>query len=672
MKQLFRTLLLLLLVLSMLVSCGGTPPPTPDDDDGDEDDDGTTSVYDPSQPITDPSAGMVIGSVSPAGAEFVSQAGTHLGNMITNASGSVDDVRIPSYLPSAEEIIAQGRADFALYGVYGWSQEHVQYGDDIQDIGWSVVRGTGSTKADYSNGGTNTINDEAMFVFCEAGLNVMCTMGIMLASGSTYNVVNGPDGTYYQAGYFTTTEEPGAGTNKTLQQQLRDYFDADHYLFADWALANIDAALHLLKRYGPDGEFWDAYPEVPYHPITHVEVFNEPNFQYMLPLKTDTGADDANHIVKTKAYCLLQICMYHAIKEAYGDAVKIVGFGAGGQGMLDTHFIKAAFGLTGNEAMTALLNEVIAGSPELQEAMGLESGEQVVFDVPGTLDIISTHPYFGPSPFAATTSGESIAYNLRDIRTALANKALTEEDKVKPIWYTECGYQLKGRGNVKEDMDKGSSAYYAQYYTEDFVYNPDDWGFVKYGSSTPTTGDNQITQAAMLVQTYVFGLRCGIGAITYMHLQDTDGCNYGLFNFISSGAGDMAWRKSTYAIQVMTHLMPNPLLKEVIHEGQDPLTGNFYYAYTFESDVGGEDVTVAFTPRLACEIKIPWEDEYALVTDLLGTTKIVAAENGYIVLDGGACMMYVRHVDNATLIEHGYVPATPTAFVAWVEKKDEQ
>lgn len=34
----------------------------------------------------------------------------------------------------------------------------------------------------------------------------------------------------------------------------------------------------LARRYGRDGSFWDAHPELPYEPITEYEIWNEPNF----------------------------------------------------------------------------------------------------------------------------------------------------------------------------------------------------------------------------------------------------------------------------------------------------------------------------------------------------------------------------------------------------------
>ena len=655
MKKLLSTCLLLLLVLSMVASCGPTPP---------DPDQGPSNGSDAIQPSDDPSVKDAIGSVSPTGSEFINQSGTHIGDMILN--DSYDNFLVASSFPSPDYVIEQGRFDYPIYGVYGASTELEQYADDL------VEMGIGPLRFGLSRG----MSDQQFLTLLEGGFTLMATGGgKKLTDGETYEPISDRPG-YFRSGFFVTNEEPGVDGNKTLQEQLREYFDTDHYEFADWILAFVDAKLEVLERFGPHGTFWEDYPEAPYRPLTLLEVTNEPNFQYTLPLKKANGADDANAEQKGKAYAMLQVCLYHVLQNEYGGEVKQLGFGAGGAGMLDVFFIEYVCGLSKNAEMRVMLNEVIASSDRLRELMGLEVGEEIDLDIAGTMDILSTHPYFTPSPFAATDGSQCLSYNLKKIREAVEKCAMREEDKDIPIWYSECGYDLKGRDNVKADMDKGSAGVYSDLY-EGYEYNADDWGFVKYGAGGNgigvESGVNQITQAAMLVQKYVFGLRCGVGAITYMEVNDTDGCNFGLFNFLSSGRGDQSWRMCNYAIQVMTTLMPHPLLKEVVHEGLDVATGNYYYCYTFESDVGGEDVTVAFTAKEATTIQVPWDDAYALVTDMMGTTKIVAAQNGYIVLDGGACMMYIREVDNATLIENGIMTEVPEIIetAMWQEKREE-
>ncbi len=659
MKRILSTLLLFLLVAAMLVSCGKKPN-TPQGGGDDDPTDTPKDVTDSGSPLKDPTSGSVIGSVSDAGATFLTQIKLPYNGNGTEQTGMI------SLFPNADLIIAKDRADSSIYGVYGWSREYLEYYDDLDDIGFDCLR----------LGAPSQLTDEIMDTICDSGISVMLTMGRPIYS----------------------SEDNKHNYLKDASKQ--ETVSLDTYDIAGWLKYNIEVTLGILAQYGPNGTYFQSHPNANYNPVRYIEIYNEPNFQYMMP---NLGNSAANHPAKAKLYLMLQIAEYTAVKHLYGDEVKIVGFGAGGADGLDKAFFDTSFALQNNAEMKALLNAAIAGddgsATPLRSYLGLGEAEELEFDAIGTMDILSTHPYWSNSPFAQDSYSKSMAYYLDNIRTSIKKayvtkftaqyieQGYTEEDakseaeakaeKLKldlPIWYTECGWQLKGRANVKAYLDANGLS------TADF--DPQEWGNVTYNKENPLagygTGVDQMTQAAMHVQCYIFGLRCGVDRITYMHMQDTDGCNYGLFNYLSGGtAGTKEWRQTCYAIQVMTTLMPNPKLVKVLQEGL--VTGSktdYAYIYEFESDIGGENVIVAFAAQAAQTLFVDWDEDYALVTDMLGTTKIVAAENGKIKLDGGPYMMYIRHVDNQTLIEHGYIPsaqadAAPTAY-AWVETKHDE
>ncbi len=630
MKKSASILLTLLLVSAILVSCGGGGAVV----GGGEGEGGSNlpDVSDNSQPQEDPVPGSAVGGVSPSGVNFLTQTDAFLSN---SALGD-----LISLMPSWKDIAAQDRSDVAVYGLYAWTGEYPLIFDDMMDIGFANIRATGYME---NSNGTAVISDSQMELYCTSGISVMVTMGKSISStGYGYACVKGDD-----------------------------YQNLNNYDVATWVLYNVNETLTMLAKYGPDGTFFDEHPDLPYNPISYVEIFNEPNFGYLLTWPGHT----ANEAIKAKLYTILQTVTYFAVHEKYGDGVKIVGGSLGGEGS-ELHFLNTLLGLTKDQGSIDFLNNLIAENDEIRELMGLEEDfEPLGMDFLGTLDVLSCHLYFNESsPFAQSTASYSIIRQLSAMREAM------EKNKVGgskiPIWITECGWQVKGRTNVKEDMESSNPTYK----WGDYVYNANDWGWVKYGNVR--TGTDQMTQAAMSVQYYLLAMRTGVERITYMHAFDTDGCNYGLFNYLSSGAGDMSWRKVCYAIQVMSTLMPNPKLVNVIHEGT--VNGNgmtdstdHYYIYEFESDVGGEIVTVVFSPLNPVTVNVKWDADYALVTDMLGVTKIVAATEGKIVLEAGPCPMYVRPVSDSVLIENGILPnpsvseSALTALVAWVENKED-
>ena len=637
MKKFFSTLLLFILVACMLLSCGEDPTPTPPDDDDD-----TIDVTDNGVAMKDPSIGQTSGGIDISGTGFISQLEQYTihtnGGDTVNYNYGHESENMIAYYPSAEQIINTGRREVPPYGVYGFINEFHEYYDDLVDIGFTNVR------LGYHS--TNDLNDEIMSEMCSSGISTMYTVGIQIFSNS--DLASTTD--YF---YGTTNQEAQVISLETIR-------------LADWIEDCIDQAYRLLDRYGPNGSYFAENPDINYLPIRYIEVCNEPNFGYVLPIRHinedgSLGADWANHPAKAQVYSMLLSAMSQAIKYKYGDEVKIVAISDGCVGGTDADFTKQVMGLHGNEKFEAMLNEAIQtqeireGKIGLKQHLGLADGETVKLDVVSNIDVISLHPYWGYSPFTEKDSGASTAKALNEMRKAIA---ANDPDSVARIdfWFTECGWQLKGRKWMPEDEQE-------------------EWGVFPYNS--PNTGVDQLTQAAFLVQNYIYALRNGVSRITFMNMQDTDNCNYGVFNYKSGGGvGDKSWRLSGYAIQNLTTILPSPRLVNVIHEGYDDLTQSFYYMYEFESDVGGENVILAFTAQEKQNLSIPWEEDYALVTDLLGNSQIVATENGYIRLEGGACMMYVRHVSNQMLMENGLIPspeveATAEIAFIWQEKREE-
>ena len=633
MKKFFSTLLLFILVASMLLSCGEDPVPTPDDDEEDD----VVDVTDNGAAMGDPSIGKTEGGIDITGTGFIDQLEQVQLNTsdpnnptVPNFNYGTESTNLVTYYPSAESIINVGRREVPPYGIYGFIHEFSEYYDDMIDIGFTNVR--------LGMHSVNDLTDEIMSELCSSGISTMYTVGRALFSNQNIN-----DPTDYFLG--TSNEEA-------------QYVNLETFRIAEWIEDTINGAFKLVDRYGPNGQFFKDNPDINYLPIRYIEICNEPNFQYMLPLyRPGTTTDWANAPAKAQLYAMLFVAMSEAIHVKYGDQIKIVGISDGCVGGTDATFTKMVLGYHKSETYTHMLNTAIQlqESKGLQTLLGLEDGEEIEMDILKNMDVISTHPYWGPSPFTQDISGNSPARCLSEMRRAIAAIDPEAVDRIE-IWFTECGQQLKGRKWFPAE-------------------EAEQWGVFPYSSAR--TGVDQLTQASFLVQNYIYALRCGVSRITFMNMQDTDNCNYGAFNYKSGGGvGDKSWRMSAYAIQNLINILPNPRLVNVIHEGYDEIAKHYYYLYEFESDVGGENVILAFTAQEKHDLYVPWDDDYALVTDLMGNTQILAAENGKIHLDGGPCMMYVRKVSNDMLIENGLIPApeadlSASLALCWQEKREE-
>ena len=560
MKRILLSLLASILLLTTLVSCTA-PLVTPDAagsailGTGEDDEDNETVTIIPSG--SDYADTKLL--TQPKGTELI----VGNSNMDKNTAHTTD---VSVYFPPLEEIISKGRSEIPLYGIYAWFEDYNSYYEEIQDIGFTCLRTTLGRLCSY-NAATDTATyyDERFLLLTNDDIEVFVTTGI----GTTAYL------------------KPGAVPDGNGQYKPSD-FDVEA-----WIQAEIDTILAFLRRYGPNGSFFTDYPDAKYHPITCIELYNEPNFGYMVK------GDDAT---KREMYARLQIGTYAAIKAEYPE-VKILGFGAGGANLADIGFISAT------------LNAFPAAAT--------------------TMDILTTHPYLEEiSPFAAMKGGTSLAGQLKRLRD-IAKGAGIEDI---PIWYSECGWMIQTAEGGRYNMAWGST---------------------------------QVTQAAMLTQEYVFGMRMGIERITYMYMMDTDNCNYGVVNY------DGSRRLAAYAIETMIEILPNPLITKAIFEGKDKYgTVNGIFAYEVEPEPGARPVTIVFTNCNPTTVSIPWDEPYAVVTDMVGSSILVEADDGAITVDAGACILYIRSVDQVPNLDKVLAKPAPSvetddasAALAWDEKR---
>ena len=540
-------------------------------------------------------------------------------------SASVDATDIAS-LRSAAEIIAAGRSDVPVYGIYvGAAHEYLNFYKDFSEMGIANLRTNSSG-----------LNDQVMEAFCESETSVMLTHGANL-------------GAYYSGAAQKSNDDP-------------DLWNLSNYNFVGFLEGIVDSLTTLLGKYGPNGTFFNDY-DGNYNPIRYIEVQNEPNFQYLFGVRRPDGSDDAYSFLKYCIYALEQIVTYNTIKYHCPDddvtgspTVYVVGMGAGGVNGLDYNFINSVLQIdnktvfqqsedcsTGTTLYT-ILNSAIASSEKLQAIMGVDgTTTKADIDTVSTMDILSTHPYIDGKQ-ATSPVGHSnfkLSSNIKSIRTLRSGKGKAD----MPIWFTECGW------NVLKS----------------------DGGLLGGGAHT------QLEQAYMQVQYYLYAIRNGIDRITFMSIIDTDGCNYGQFQADSStlGAGasnkrwiDADWRLACYAIQVMSQMLPNPALSKVLLETPTGI------AYELIPDTDSVDrVTVVFSPLSPNKVTIPWtQSSYIVMTDIFGAEKIVEAVDGKVTVDAGPNLVYLREATYTDLAKHG-VRATAANVsplpLAWYGEKNE-
>ena len=538
-------------------------------------------------------------------------------------SASVDATDIAS-LRSAAEIIAAGRSDVPVYGIYvGAAHEYLNFYKDFSEMGIANLRTNSSG-----------LNDQVMEAFCESETSVMLTHGANL-------------GAYYSGAAQKSNDDP-------------DLWNLSNYNFVGFLEWIVDSLTTLLGKYGPNGTFFNDY-DGNYNPIRYIEVQNEPNFQYLFAVRRPDGTDDAYSYLKCCAYALQQIVTYYTIKSICPDdptnnvpSVYVVGMCTGGVNGLDASFISNVLAMdnttifqqssTCSTGVTLydILNSAIAKSAKLQRIMGVDgTTSKADIDTASTMDILSTHPYIdgnqATSPFGHNSSFR-LSGNINSIRKLLSAKGRAN----LPIWFTECGWNvLKSDGGMLAD-----------------------------GKHT------QLEQAYMQLQFYLYAIRNGVDRVTFMSIVDTDGCNYGQFQANSSqlGAGasnnrwiDADWRLACYAIQTMTRLLPDPRLTKVISEKP---TGLIYELAPRANS--RERITVVLSPLTPSEVDVPWTvSDYVVMTDIFGAEKLVEAVNGKVTVEAGPNLVYLREATLNDLVRFGVrgVETVSVLPLAWTGEK---
>ena len=257
-------------------------------------------------------------------------------------------------LPPLEKVLHEAKPNPLIYGLYEWAGEYLAYRDSIKKVGWRA----------YRCGGPMT--DEAMQAFAEDDIEVMCCTG-------------------------------------TAPQKLDATPQEDEAFIRNYA----QSITTLLARYGPNGALFRDNPRIPNRPLRNLEIWNEPNFEYLIRPDNRPQADLEK--ARYALYARLLPAAYAAAKNCSKE-VNVVGFGAGGSDAGDIRFIQS----------------VNAAGPSAVRSY----------------DILSTHPYVEPVAPEATSVRSwgrySIAASLKEIRADLASHGRAEV----PIWYTEVGWPL--------------------------------------------------------------------------------------------------------------------------------------------------------------------------------------------------------------------------------------
>jgi polysaccharide biosynthesis protein PslG len=149
-----------------------------------------------------------------------------------------------------------------------------------------------------------------------------------------------------------------------------------------------------VERYGPDGAFWAAHPELPYLPIQSWEIWNEQNSPVFFRPRVDPGS-----------YAAVLAAVAPGIRAADPDAEILLG------GMASLRDTRAG---------------VVAAARYLSQ----------LYAIPGitdSFDAIALHPYAGrvPHVFAQVDAARQATERAGDGRV--------------PLWITELGWASAGR-----------------------------------------------------------------------------------------------------------------------------------------------------------------------------------------------------------------------------------
>ena len=161
----------------------------------------------------------------------------------------------------------------------------------------------------------------------------------------------------------------------------------------------------VAQRYGPGGTFWTANPTLPYHPLTAIEIWNEPNIGFWLPTP-----DPAK-------YTSLLRAGYNAIKSV-NSQIQVISAGLSPYG---------SYGMT----TTTTMNPVTYLEKMYQNGAA------------GYMDAVGFHPYnYAPGRTADSMFAYHVASawsQLNQTTPSIRSLMTQYGDSNKKIWATEIG-----------------------------------------------------------------------------------------------------------------------------------------------------------------------------------------------------------------------------------------
>ncbi len=325
-------------------------------------------------------------------------------------------------LPPVAEIAAREPDPLPVYGLYQWGGEYLTFRDDIRQVGWTTYRCGGP------------VVEPALIAMMEDGMEILYCI---------------------QVGHMQS---------QSGDRHRRDHFDDDDSFLAAY-LQDIEA---FCRRYGPGGSLFKERPDLAGRAIRHLQIWNEPNFQYLI--KGPANPSDRSKVVAERDR------LYAKVLRAAGTLIRNkfpgmkVFFNSGGAAADDVRFVKAVFEI----------------DPKIGECF----------------DILSTHPYTDSPPTAWSErrwGRYTVASSWRSIRDELARRGFAD----MPIWYSEVGWSIRasdgGIHEIPSQQDEGRNF-------------------------------TAMQQAVNVVKMYALALRLGVPRVTIMSVADIRDYNSGFFH----------------------------------------------------------------------------------------------------------------------------------------------
>ena len=211
----------------------------------------------------------------------------------------------------------------------------------------------------------------------------------------------------------------------------------------------------VIERFGPNGSLWKENPSVPALPVTYVEIWNEPNIEFLEP---------PEGMLRDEIYYNLLKNAYEEIKSINKD-IKVVAFNTAGGTIVSE---------SGPPINGMFQKLKYFGWLKLIKDVHKRGGCKYY-------DILGTHPYTTPKPPEKAKLIQSIETIRKEMKESCGGE--------RPIWFTEVGFPLvyPNSRNVKDEDEQadfllrlwGQSAAHGVeqvqiMYVIDIIYGPDN------------------------------------------------------------------------------------------------------------------------------------------------------------------------------------------------------